>query len=46
MKILLVEDDLTFAQILVGFLEKNGHSADVKCKVKDAIQALDNDMQR
>lgn len=40
-KILLVEDDVTFSQLLEGYLKKNGHDADPKYNIKSSIQALD-----
>lgn len=39
-KILLLEDDTTFATILEGFLKKNGHDVDVKYTVRAALDAL------
>ncbi|WP_028296168.1 sigma-54-dependent transcriptional regulator [Olivibacter sitiensis] len=41
-KILLLEDDTTFATILEGFLKKNGHIVDVKYNVRSALEALDD----
>ncbi|XZF13837.1 sigma-54-dependent transcriptional regulator [Chitinophagaceae bacterium MMS25-I14] len=38
--ILLVEDDLTFTQILEGFLKKNGHTIFSAAKIRDGITAL------
>ena len=40
-KILVIEDDLTFSQLLEGFLKKNGYSTDVKHDVKSGIKALE-----
>lgn len=40
-KILLLEDDTTFASILEGFLKKNGHEVVVKYNVRSALDALD-----
>ncbi|MFD2161509.1 sigma-54-dependent transcriptional regulator [Paradesertivirga mongoliensis] len=40
-KILVIEDDLTFSQLLEGFLKKNGHEADLRHDVKSGIKALD-----
>ncbi|MGV8877446.1 MAG: sigma-54-dependent transcriptional regulator [Sphingobacteriaceae bacterium] len=39
-KVLIVEDDITFSQLLEGFLQKNGHHPDPKYDVKSAIQAI------
>ena len=41
-RILLVEDDLTYARIVKNFLEKNGFSVDSTTKVKEAQQLLSN----
>ena len=41
LKILLVEDDLTFSSLLDGFLQKHGYKADIKNNITDAISALD-----
>lgn len=41
-RILLVEDDLTYARIVKNFLEKNGFSVDSTIKVKEAQQLLSN----
>lgn len=38
--VLLVEDDTTFSLILENFLQKKGHSVDVRHDVKSSIQAL------
>jgi len=38
--ILVIEDDITFSQILEGFLKKSGHTVDVKNNVKSGIKAL------
>ncbi|TDH27388.1 sigma-54-dependent Fis family transcriptional regulator [Segetibacter sp. 3557_3] len=42
LKILLVEDDLTFAKILEGFLKRNGYEVDAKTNIKSALQAIEN----
>lgn len=39
--ILLVEDDVTFAKTLEGFLTKHGHKATVSAHVKSACEELD-----
>lgn len=39
-KILLVEDDVTFSQLLEGFLKKNGHEVDLKYDVKSSIGSI------
>ncbi|MEJ6981106.1 sigma-54 dependent transcriptional regulator [Pedobacter sp. P351] len=39
-KILVIEDDLTFSQLLEGFLIKSGFSVDVRSDVKSGIKAL------
>lgn len=41
-KILIVEDDATFAQIINGFLSKNGHQTAVAHNTKQAEQQLAN----
>lgn len=41
MRILIIEDDLTFCQILEGFLTKNGFDVHVLHDVKKSIQLLD-----
>jgi two-component system response regulator HydG len=41
LKILLVEDDLTFARLLEGFLEKHGFRAEVKNSVREGNLALE-----
>jgi len=41
MRILIIEDDLTFCQILEGFLTKNGFDVHVQHDVKKSIQLLD-----
>lgn len=41
-KLLVVEDDLTFALILEGFLKKQGFEVDVAHRVKDGIKLLEN----
>lgn len=38
--ILVIEDDITFSQILEGFLKKSGHTVDVKNNIKSGIKAL------
>ena len=42
-KILVIEDDLTFSQLLDGFLKKSGYSADLRHDVKSSIKALDQE---
>jgi two-component system, NtrC family, response regulator HydG len=39
-KILLVEDDLTFCRILENFLSKQGYEVEVKHNLKDALRLL------
>jgi two-component system, NtrC family, response regulator HydG len=39
-KILLVEDDITFSQLLFGFLQKNGYTIDAVANVKSALKLL------
>lgn len=39
-KILVIEDDITFSQLLEGFLKKNGFETDVRFDVKSGLQAL------
>lgn len=39
-RILIIEDDTTFAQILEGFLKKNGHTLTVAYKIKEGRQKL------
>jgi two-component system response regulator HydG len=40
-KILLVEDDITFSQLLQGFLQKKGHSLDAVNNVKASLKLLE-----
>ena len=40
-KILIIEDDLTFSQILEGFLTKNGFQVNIVHEVKKSLQVLD-----
>ena len=40
-KLLLVEDDITFSELLQGFLTKKGHDVEVASKVKLAVKALE-----
>ena len=40
-KILVIEDDLTFSQLLEGFLKKNGYNTDVRHDVRNGIKALE-----
>ena len=40
-KILVIEDDFTFSQLLEGFLKKNGHEPDLCHDVKSGIKTLD-----
>jgi len=42
-KILLVEDDTTFAQLLQGFLTKKGHALEIAKNVKDGIKLLEQE---
>lgn len=42
-KILVIEDDLTFSQLLDGFLKKSGYSADLRHDVKSGIKALEQE---
>ena len=37
-KILLVEDDLTFSQMLRGFLHKHGHSVQSSQNTKEGLK--------
>jgi two-component system response regulator HydG len=39
-KILIVEDDLTFSQLLHGFLQKNGHEIITAASIKDGLKAI------
>ncbi|MES2458083.1 MAG: sigma-54 dependent transcriptional regulator [Bacteroidota bacterium] len=39
-KILIIEDDLTFSQILNGFLSKNGYQVDVVHEVKKSLASI------
>ena len=39
-KILIIEDDLTFSQLLEGFLKKHGHEAFVVHDVKNSLKIL------
>ena len=39
-KILIIEDDLTFSQLLEGFLKKHGHEPVIVHDVKNAIKTL------
>lgn len=39
-KILIVEDDLTFSQLLQGFLQKHGHEIITAASIKDALKAI------
>ncbi|RDC65624.1 sigma-54-dependent transcriptional regulator [Adhaeribacter pallidiroseus] len=41
-KILVIEDDLTFALILEGFLKKQGFEVNVAHRIKDGIKLLGN----
>lgn len=40
-KILIVEDDITFSQLLEGFLKKNGYSITVANSVKSSLKLLE-----
>jgi len=40
-KILLVEDDITFSQLLQGFLGKNGYAVTAVADVKNSLKLLD-----
>ena len=40
-KILLVEDDITFSQLLQGFLQKHGHAIDAVQSVKASVKLLE-----
>lgn len=42
-KILLVEDDLTFSQILQGFLPRNGHEVTAVNNIKTSLKQLDDE---
>ncbi|MGY4385312.1 two-component system response regulator HydG [Pedobacter sp. UYP24] len=42
-RILIIEDDRTFSQILEGFLGKNNHQTDVAYTVKKSISLLENE---
>lgn len=39
-KILIVEDDLTFSQLLQGFLQKHGHEIITAANIKDGLKAI------
>jgi two-component system response regulator HydG len=39
-KILIVEDDLTFSQLLQGFLQKHGHEIITAASIKDGLKAI------
>lgn len=39
--ILLIEDDTTFSQLLLGFLKKHGHQTEAKYTVKQGIRSLE-----
>jgi len=39
-KILIVEDDLTFSQLLQGFLQKHGHDITTASNIKDGLKAI------
>lgn len=41
-KILIVEDDITFSQLLEGFLKKHGHESFVGNSVKSGLKLLEN----
>jgi two-component system response regulator HydG len=43
-KILIIEDDLTFSQILEGFLGKHGHEITAVNEVKKGIRILEKEM--
>ena len=40
-KILLVEDDITFSQLLQHFLTKNGHIVETANNIKSGIKLLE-----
>ncbi|MCC8409252.1 sigma-54 dependent transcriptional regulator [Mucilaginibacter sp. UR6-1] len=42
-KILLVEDDATFSQILQGFLPRNGHEVSAVNNIKNGLRQLDDE---
>ncbi|MDB5088896.1 MAG: sigma-54-dependent Fis family transcriptional regulator [Mucilaginibacter sp.] len=39
-KILIVEDDLTFSQLLQGFLQKHGHEIITAASIKDGLKSI------
>jgi two-component system response regulator HydG len=39
-KILIVEDDLTFSQLLRGFLQKHGHEIITAASIKDGLKSI------
>ncbi len=39
-KILIVEDDLTFSQLLQGFLQKHGHAINTAQNIKDSLKLI------
>ena len=41
-KILILEDDTTFAQLLQGFLQKNGHEVTLVTHIKPALKLIEN----
>jgi len=43
-KILLVEDDITFSQLLQGFLLKHGHAIDAVYNIKNGLKLLEQEV--
>lgn len=42
-KILILEDDTTFAQLLEGFLTKNGHAITLATHIKPSLKLIENE---
>jgi two-component system response regulator HydG len=42
-KILIIEDDTTFAQLLEGFLTKHGHNISLATHIKSSVKLIENE---
>jgi two-component system response regulator HydG len=42
-KILIIEDDTTFAQLLEGFLTKHGHEISLATQIKSSVKLIENE---